>query len=64
MATAYKSQLRALALVAFVLALVSAGLGGWADMTGKPLIISKEHGWSDSILMMLAAIFLLLLSFF
>lgn len=60
----YKTQLRTLAMIAFVLALVSAGLGGWADMTGKPLVITKEHGWSDSILMMLAAIFLLLLSFF
>lgn len=63
-APAYKSQLRVLAMIAFVLALVSAGLGGWADMTGKPLVISKEHGWSDSILMMLAAIFLLMMSLF
>ena len=63
MASSYKSQLRLLAVIAFVLALISTGVGGWADMMGKPFLISKEHGWNDGIFMMLGAIFLLLLSY-
>jgi hypothetical protein len=60
----YKQQLRYLALVAFVLALLMTALGGLQDMTGKTVVLTKEHSWNDGIFLMLGAIFLLILSFF
>jgi len=56
--------MRFLALIAFVLAIISTAIGGWADITKKPGIISKKHAWNDGIFLILAAIFLLMLSFF
>ena len=56
--------MRFLALVAFVLSLISTAIGGWADITKKPVVISKKHAWNDGLFLMLAAIFLLMLSFF
>jgi hypothetical protein len=64
MATSWQSQMRFLALIAFVLAIISTAIGGWADITKKPGIISKKHAWNDGIFLVLAAIFLLMLSFF
>lgn len=58
----YKRELTFFAIVAFVVALLLTGLGGWADMLGKSFYVSKEHAWNDGIVMMLLAIFLLLLS--
>ena len=64
MATSWQSQMRFLALIAFVLAIISTAIGGWADITKKPGIISKKHAWNDGLFLILAAIFLLILSFF
>ena len=58
----YRTQLRLLAILAFVLALVSTGLGGYADMSGQPLLVTKQHAWNDGLFMMLVALFLLGLS--
>jgi hypothetical protein len=59
----YAKQLRYAAIVAFVLALLFTGIGGWSNMIGKALVITEEHAWNDGIFMMMVAIFLLLLSF-
>mgnify|MGYP006284255055 CR=1 FL=1 len=45
-----------------ILAVVGTGLGGYADILGRPLIITKQHAWNDGIFMMLLAIFFLILS--
>ncbi len=60
----YKVQLRMLAIVAFVMALIGTGLGGYSDMTNQPLMISKQHAWNDGLFLIGVAIFLLLLSAF
>jgi hypothetical protein len=60
----YRVQLRYLAIIAFVLAVVATGLGGWANMTGKPLVVTERHAWNDGLFLVLAAIFLLLMSLF
>lgn len=60
----YRSQLRYLALAAFVLALISTGVGGWANITGKPIVLTEKHAWNDGLFLIIAAIFLLLLSSF
>ena len=59
----YKQQLRYAAFVAFVIAIISTGLGGWMNMFGRPMLITERHAWNDGLFMMLVAIFLLLLSF-
>ena len=59
----YKTQLRYAAILAFVLALILTGIGGWSNMLGRALVITEQHAWNDGLLMMMAAIFLLLLSF-
>lgn len=78
----YKQQLRYAAVLAFFIALVLTGLGGWSNMLGKALVITttssgsvaersapgravitEQHAWNDGLFMMMAAIFLLLLSF-
>lgn len=58
----YKRTFQLLAMLAFVVALVSTGLGGWANMTGQPILITEKHAWNDGLFMMMVAIFLLLLS--
>jgi NhaP-type Na+/H+ or K+/H+ antiporter len=58
----WKNQLQILAIVAFVFAFVFTGVGGWSDMMGSELRITKQHAWNDGIFLMLGAIFLLLLS--
>ena len=58
----YKKELTFLALLAFFLAMVATGLGGWADMLGANFIVTKQHAWNDGIFMILVAIFLLVLS--
>lgn len=59
----YGRQLRYAAILAFFLALVLTGLGGFSNMIGKALVITEEHAWNDGLFMMMVAIFLLLLSF-
>jgi hypothetical protein len=59
----YAKQLRYAALLAFFMALLFTGIGGWSNMIGKALVITEEHAWNDGIFMMMVAIFLLLLSF-
>lgn len=44
------------ALVA--LALILTGLGGFIDMTGTPLHVSKEHAWNDGLFLLGLAILL------
>ena len=58
----YKAYLRYAAIVAFVVALVLTGIGGWSNMIGKALVITEKHAWNDGLFMMMVAIFLLLLS--
>ena len=57
-----KSLFVSLAIVSVVLAVVGTGLGGWADMLGKPFLITKQHAWNDGIFMILLAIFFLMLA--
>jgi len=61
--TMFNKQLRYAALVAFFLAIVFTGIGGWSNMLGRALVITEEHAWNDGLFLMMAAIFLLLLSF-
>ena len=58
----YKTQLRYAAIMAFVLALILTGIGGWSNMLGQALVITEQHAWNDGLFMMMVAIFLLLLS--
>ena len=39
-----------------VIAFLVTGLGGFQDMLGVRLMLSKEHGWNDGIFLMLTAI--------
>jgi hypothetical protein len=39
---------------------LSTGLGGWVDLTGRPLMITREHAWNDGIFAVLVAIFIVL----
>ena len=59
-----KQTLVYVAIAAFIVSLLSTGLGGLADMLRNrdSLVISREHAWNDGIYMVLAAIFLLLLT--
>lgn len=59
----YNKPLRYAAIAAFLVALVLTGIGGWSNMIGRALVITEKHAWNDGLFMMLAAIFLLLLSF-
>ena len=59
----WKTQLRYAALIAFLAALILTGIGGWSNMLGKALVITEQHAWNDGLFLILAAIFLLLLSF-
>jgi hypothetical protein len=43
-------------------ALILTAVGGFIDMTGRPLYISKEHAWSDGIFLLGLAILLNVLS--
>jgi hypothetical protein len=58
----WKGTLRYAAILAFVIALVLTGIGGWSNMLGKALVITEQHAWNDGLFMMMVAIFLLLLS--
>ena len=58
----YKTQLRYAAILAFVIALILTGVGGWSNMLGRALVITEQHAWNDGLFMMMVAIFLLLLS--
>jgi hypothetical protein len=59
----FKKPLRYAALLAFFMALLFTGIGGWSNMIGKALVITEEHAWNDGLFLMMVAIFLLLLSF-
>jgi hypothetical protein len=59
----YKTQLRYAAILAFILALIFTGIGGWSNMLGKAFVITEQHAWNDGLFLMMVAIFLLLLSF-
>ena len=58
----FNKPLRYAAILAFVIALVLTGIGGWSNMIGKALVITEKHAWNDGLFMMMVAIFLLLLS--
>ncbi len=58
----WKGTLRYAAILAFIIALVLTGIGGWSNMLGKALVITEQHAWNDGLFMMMVAIFLLLLS--
>jgi hypothetical protein len=55
-----KSLLISLAFFFVLLATLVTGLGGWADITGKPILLTREHAWNDGIFAVLVAIFLVL----
>jgi Na+/H+ antiporter NhaB len=57
-----KTYLRYLAVLLFVVAIISTALGGWANMTGRPIIITDQHAWNDGLFMIMVAIFLLIFS--
>ena len=59
----FKKELRYAALVAFLLAFVFTGIGGWSNMLGRAFVITEQHAWNDGLFLMMVAIFLLLLSF-
>lgn len=59
----FKKPLRIAAIAAFLIALLLTGIGGWSNMIGRALVITEQHAWNDGLFMMMAAIFLLLLSF-
>ncbi len=58
----FKKLFIAIALLAFFVSLSLTAVGGYADLLGRPLVISKQHAWNDGIFLMLIAIFFLLLS--
>ncbi len=58
----YKTSLRYAAILAFFVALILTGIGGWSNMIGRALVITEKHAWNDGLFMMMVAIFLLLLS--
>lgn len=58
----YKQTLTWIAIFALLLALVLTGVGGWSDLLGRPIVVSKQHAWNDGIFLMLVGIFLLLLA--
>jgi hypothetical protein len=58
----YKNLFFSLAILSMILALVGTALGGYLDMFGKPVVITKQHAWNDGIFMILLAIFFLILS--
>jgi hypothetical protein len=55
-----KQILLYLAFFLVATSLLSTGLGGWADMTGRPFLITREHAWNDGIFAVLIAIFIVL----
>lgn len=57
-----KQLFTTLAILSFLVSLLLTGLGGWADLLGKPVILTKQHAWNDGIFMMLIAIFFLILA--
>lgn len=57
-----KQLFTTLAIVSFLVALISTGIGGWSDMLGTSFVVSKQHAWNDGIVMMLMAIFFLMLA--
>lgn len=58
----YRRELTFVAIIFFLFALVLTGLGGWSDMLGRPVIVSKEHAWNDGIFLLLGAMFILILA--
>lgn len=51
-----------LSLAFFLVAMssIATGLGGWADMSGRPFVLTREHAWNDGIFAVLVAIFIVL----
>ena len=49
-----------LAFFLVAMASVMTGLGGWVDLTGRPLMFTREHAWNDGIFAVLLAIFIVL----
>jgi hypothetical protein len=43
-----------------LMASIATGLGGLSDMTGRSLLMSRDHAWNDGIFAVLLAIFLVL----
>ena len=49
---------RTLTWILLLAAFVSASLGGFSDMLGRPLLITKQHAWMDASFLVLVAILL------
>ena len=57
-----KTIVRVLTVLLVGFALILTAVGGYVDMTGQPLHISKEHAWSDGMFLLGLAILLNVLS--
>ena len=44
--------------ILLIAAFISASIGGFSDMLGRPLVISKFHAWMDASFLVLVAILL------
>lgn len=52
------STTRLITWILLVAAFLSASLGGFSDILGRPLLITKEHAWMDASFLVLVAILL------
>ena len=52
------STTRTFTWILLIAAFISASLGGFSDMLGRPLVITKQHAWMDASFLVLVAILL------
>jgi hypothetical protein len=52
------STTRTFTWILLLAAFISASLGGFSDMLGRPLFITKQHAWMDASFLVLVAILL------
>ncbi len=57
-----RGSLLNVAIFLALMSLLSTGLGGWIDMTRRPVVISREHAWNDGIYVVLLAILLVMIA--
>ena len=58
----YKTLFFTLAIVSLIVSFVVTGMGGWIDITGQPILVTKQHAWNDGLFMILLAIFFILVA--
>ena len=52
------STTRLITWILLVAAFLSASVGGFSDLLGRPLLITKQHAWMDASFLVLVAILL------